>query len=88
MGDILSVYKVYPEEIDDIEKIQKSLEKGFGEPFKIAKIELEPIAFGLKVIKLGVIFPDKIDGLLDKLEDSIKAIEGVRDIEIEVSTLI
>jgi elongation factor 1-beta len=88
MGDILSVYKVYPEEIDDIDKIKEGLEKGFGEPFKIAKIEIEPIAFGLKVIKLGVIFPDKIDGLLDRLEDSIKAINGVRDIEIEVSTLI
>lgn len=88
MGDILSVYKVYPEEVEDIEKIQASLEKGFGEPFKIAKIETVPIAFGLKVIKLGVVFPDKVDGLLDKLEDSIKAIPGVKDIEIEVSTLL
>lgn len=88
MGDILSVYKVYPEEIEDIDKIKVSLEKGFGAPFKVAKIEIEPIAFGLKVIKLGVVFPDKIDGLLDKLEDAIKAIDGVRDIEIEVSTLL
>ncbi|MDD4049907.1 MAG: elongation factor 1-beta [Candidatus ainarchaeum sp.] len=88
MGDILSVYKVYPEEIEDIDKVKESLEKGFGDPFKVAKIEVEPIAFGLKVIKLGVVFPDKIDGLLDKLEDAIKAIEGVRDIEIEVSTLL
>lgn len=88
MGDILSVYKVYPEEIEDIDKIKLALDKGFGEPFKIAKIEIEPIAFGLKVIKLGVVFPDKIDGLLDKLEDSIKKIDGVRDIEIEVSTLL
>jgi elongation factor 1-beta len=88
MGNILSVYKVYPEEIDDIDKIKEGLLKGFGDPFKIAKIEIEPIAFGLKVIKLGVIFPDKIDGLLERLEDSIKAIDGVRDIEIEVSTLI
>lgn len=88
MGDILSVYKVYPEEIDDVENIQKEFEKGFGEPFKIAKNETEPIAFGLKVIRLGVIFPDKVDGLLDKLETKIKNTKGVRDIEIEVSTLI
>jgi elongation factor 1-beta len=88
MGDILSVYKVYPEEIEDIDKIELSLKNGFKEPFKIVKIELEPIAFGLKVIKLGVVFPDKIDGLLDKLEDMIKAIPGVKDIEIEVSTLL
>ncbi len=88
MGDILSVYKVYPEEIEDIDKIKVSLEKGFCAPFKVAKIEIEPIAFGLKVIKLVVVFPDKIDGLLDKLEDAIKAIDGVRDIEIEVSTLL
>lgn len=88
MGDILSVYKVYPEEIDDVDKIKENFEKGFGEPFKVAKLEIEPIAFGLKVVKLGVIFPDKVDGLLDKLEDAIKNTPGVRDIEIEVSTLI
>jgi elongation factor 1-beta len=88
MGDILSVYKVYPEEIEDIDKIKVSLEKGFGDPFKIVKQEIEPIAFGLKIIKLGVVFPDKIDGLLDKLESAIKDIDGVRDIEIEVSTLL
>jgi len=88
MGDILSVYKVYPEDLEDLEKVKSALEKGFGEPFKVAKIEVEPIAFGLKVIKVGYVFPDKVDGLLDRLEDSIKAIDGVKDIEIEVSTLL
>ena len=88
MGDILSVYKVYPEEIEDIDKIELSLKNGFKEPFKIVKIELEPIAFGLKILRVAVIFPDKIDGLLDKIETILKNIPGVNELEIEVSTLL
>ena len=88
MGDIMSIYKLYPKDIEDIEKIKESLASGLGEPFKIADIKEEPIAFGLKILKVAIIFPDKVDGLLDKLEKTLKKIPGVSELEIEVSTLI
>ena len=88
VGDILSVYKIYPEEIEDIDKIKAKLEEGLGEPFKIAEIKEEPIAFGLRLLRVAIIFPDKVDGLLDKVEELLKNIPGVNELEIEASTLI
>ncbi len=84
----MSVYKVYPKEIEDITRIKAKLEEGLEEPFKIAEIREEPIAFGLKILRVAVIFPDKIDGLLDKIETILKNIPGVNELEIEVSTLL
>ncbi len=86
----MSVYKIYPEDPEDIERIVESLKKEFPEPFKVQTndIRIEPIAFGLSLIRVGVVFPDKIDGLLDKLEEILKEIPGVRELEVEVSTLI
>jgi translation elongation factor EF-1beta len=90
MGYIMSIYKIYPEDPEDIEKIVEVLKKGLPEPFRVqtGDIRVEPIAFGLSLIRIGVVFPDKIDGLLDKLEGLLKEIPGVRELETEGSTLI
>jgi elongation factor 1-beta len=88
MGSIMSVYKVYPKEVEDVDKIKVKLEVGLEEPFKVAEIKEEPIAFGLKILKVAIIFPDKVDGLLDKLEFLLKEIPGVSELEIEATTLI
>jgi translation elongation factor aEF-1 beta len=88
MGDIMSIYKIYPEDIENIKVIKEKLDKGLEDPFKLAEIKEVPVAFGLVILRVAIIFPDKIDGLLDKLENNLKNIEGVKDIEVEVSTLI
>ncbi len=90
MGYIMSIYKIYPEEPEDIDKIVEVLKAGFTEPFRVQTndIRIEPIAFGLSLIRVGIVFPDKIDGLLDKLEELLKAIPGIRELEVEGSTLI
>jgi elongation factor 1-beta len=42
---------------------------------------MEPIAFGLKAI-VGDFLLDDAEGQMDKLEESIKSIEGVGEIEV------
>ncbi|MDD3245068.1 MAG: elongation factor 1-beta [Candidatus ainarchaeum sp.] len=88
MGDILTVYKLYPEEIEDSDKILEAIKTTVPEDFKLNSMELEPIAFGLKIVKVSFIFPDKIGGLLEKLEEYLKSIPGVNEIEPASTTLI
>lgn len=89
MGDILTVYKLFPEEIEDTERIENYLKANSpGEEFKLNTITLEPIGFGLSVVMVSYIFSDKIDGLLDKMEGFLKAIPGVNEIEAISTTLI
>jgi elongation factor 1-beta len=42
---------------------------------------MEPIAFGLKAI-IGDFLLDDSEGQMDKLEESIKSVEGVGQIEV------
>ena len=89
MGDILTVYKLFPEEIEDTERIENYLKANYpGEEFTLNTITLEPIGFGLSVVMVSYIFSDKIDGLLDKMEGFLKAIPGVNEIEAISTTLI
>jgi elongation factor 1-beta len=88
MGDILTVYSVYPEGIDEINKVQEAIKNNLPKEFKLNSIELEPIAFGLQLVKASFIFPDKISGLSDKLENFLKGIDGVSEIEVAMQTLI
>ncbi len=88
MGDILTVYKIYPEDIEDTDKIAKNIKENLPEDFKLNTIELEPVAFGLKVVKASFVFPDKISGLSDKLEGFLKSMEEVSEIEVFSQTLI
>jgi len=88
MGDILSIYKLYPEEVEDIERIKQKLSEGLEDPIKVAEVKEEPIAFGLVILKVAIVFPEKIEGLLDKAESMLKNIPGVNEIEIEASTLV
>jgi translation elongation factor aEF-1 beta len=88
MGEVMLVYKIYPKEIEDVGKIQDKIKEGLPEDFKLNTLELEPVAFGLKVVKASFIFPDKVSGLSDKLENFLKNIEYVSEIEVTAQTLI
>jgi translation elongation factor EF-1beta len=88
MGDVLTVYKIYPEEVEDSDRIVDALKSNVPEEFKLNSVELEPIAFGLKIVKASFIFPDKIGGLLEKLEEFLKSVPGVNEIEPASTTLI
>ncbi len=89
MGDILTVYKLFPVEIEDTEKISEYIKNNSpGEEFRLNTVDLEPIGFGLSVVKASYVFSDKVDGLLDKIENYLRAIPGVNEIEVIATTLI
>ena len=60
-----------------IEVIKDSLPKGM----EMKSSNLEPIAFGLKAIVADFLLDDA-EGQMDKLEESIKGVEGVGEIEV------
>jgi elongation factor 1-beta len=65
----------------DLEKIKAEISKRI----KIQDSKIEPIAFGLKSLKILVIVPDKETG---DIENKIKEVRGVSDVETESITLV
>lgn len=64
----------------DLEKVKAEIAK----KIKIQDAKIEPIAFGLKALKILVIVPDG----QQNVEEEIRKIEGVGEVEIESTTLL
>ena len=77
------VYKIYPEEGKNINELMDELKKNE----RIKSIKKEPIAFGLEVIKIGVIMDDKKDQP-EQIEQEIRKTAGIKEMESEDITLI
>jgi elongation factor 1-beta len=60
-----------------VESIKKSVPTGM----EMKSSSMEPIAFGLKAL-VGDFLLDDAEGQMDKLEESIKSVEGVGEIEV------
>jgi elongation factor 1-beta len=82
MGNVAVELKIMPESPDvDMEKIKLEISK----KIKLQDSKIEPIAFGLKALKILVIVPDKETG---DLENKLKSIKGISEVETESATLV
>ena len=82
MGNVAVELKIMPESPGtDIESIKKEISK----IMKIQDSKIEPIAFGLKALKILVI---TTDSGAENIEKEIKLIKGVSAVEVESATLL
>jgi elongation factor 1-beta len=85
MGNALVIFKISadPENISAVEAKLKDVTVG-----KFQESRREPIGFGIEIIKVGYVVPDKTDGVMPALEEAVKSIEGINEAEVETVTLI
>jgi elongation factor 1-beta len=75
------VFKIFPEGVEvNLNKLKKRIQSSLPTNVSIHKFEEEPIAFGLVAIIAYVLLPEE-NGKIDLVEDSIKAVKGVSEIE-------
>jgi len=74
MAKVLIVCRIFPKGLD-VSKVKKDI----NEKFKPEKIEEEPIAFGLKALKVYKIVEEEVGS---KFEDELKKIDGVSQVEV------
>ena len=75
MGKVIIIFKILPENPDNFNAIKAAI----GE-LNPERIEEEPIAFGLKSLKVIFLIPDA-GGEQDKLENRLNAISGIGSVE-------
>ncbi|MBW2971238.1 elongation factor 1-beta [Candidatus Woesearchaeota archaeon] len=83
MADVIVTLKIMPESPEvNLKAIQISADsaiKAFGG--EVGKVETEPIAFGLKALKI-IFVMDEAKGATDPLEEKISALAGVNSVEV------
>ncbi|MCX8174769.1 MAG: elongation factor 1-beta [Candidatus Micrarchaeota archaeon] len=78
MGSVAVTFRIMPEEAEGFEQMKREL---FSSA-KPVKTEEKEIAFGLKAIYATFIIPDG-EGGADRLEEKIRAIKGVGQVDVE-----
>ena len=82
MARLVARIKILPAEAEtNLDGVLESLKKSVPEGMEIKAHAKEPIAFGLHAI-VGDFMLDDAEGQMDKLEDAIKGISGVGEIEV------
>jgi len=77
MADVTVDVKISVRDLDKIEQIADKIKT----VARVAKIEFEDVGFGIKVIRAKILVDDKVEGF-DTVEDKIKKIEGVSEIDV------
>ena len=81
MGKIIIVYKIFPAESTvDLEVLKEKITKELADIASIKKFAEEPIAFGLKALKVNMVLPEE-EGIADETEKRMATIEGVGQIQ-------
>jgi translation elongation factor EF-1beta len=82
MGRVAVLYKVFPKE-NELETALANIKK----KLKPASIETQELAFGIKVIRVLFTFNDS-DASSSRIEEQLKSIEGVSEVEVEEESLV
>lgn len=87
MGDVLIVFKIYPNEPEDLEKIKENVGRVLPRKAELVEVREEPIGFGFSALLVGVKVPDE-GGIQEEVEKALSSLEGVDTVEVERATLI
>lgn len=82
MARLVVRIRILPAEAEsNLEEVVEIMRKSVPEGMELKSSSMEPIAFGLKAI-IGDFLLDDAEGQMDKLEEAIKRVQGVGEIEV------
>lgn len=82
MARLVARIRILPAEAEsNLDSVVQSIKSSIPQGMEMKGHALEPIAFGLKAV-VGDFLLEDAEGQMDKLEDMIKNVEGVGEIEV------
>jgi len=82
MARLVARIRILPADAEsNLDGVVRSLKSSMPEGMEMKGHAMEPIAFGLNAI-VGDFLLDDAEGQMDRLEESIKGVEGVGQIEV------
>ncbi len=86
MGKVAVTFRIMPEGVEvDLDAVQSHVRSSLRE--KLKKLEVKPVAFGLKAIE-AIVVVDDASGEMERVEAALGAIPGVGGVETTEVTLL
>lgn len=89
MGQIVAGYDLMPESTEiDLKKIVALLPSVVPAGVKVIESKILPVAFGLMKINAGFVIDDVDEAIGSKLENALRGISGIENVECTSSTVL
>jgi elongation factor 1-beta len=83
-AEVALVYRVLPESVEvDVEKLKNAVINKLSPRYKVDKVEVEEIGFGIKALRFYVRMPESEEYSSDEVEELLQSVEGVGGFELE-----
>ena len=83
MARVLAVIKIFPNDANvDLNALKARIQSSLPAGSTIQKFDEEPVAFGLVALVAYVVLPQDAAGQMDQVEESIRSVEQVSQIEV------
>ena len=82
MAKIVVTYKIFPTDITvNFEELKEAISQSLPPNAEVYGYGVEPVAFGLNALIAHIIVPEDQTGILDQLEEKIRSIPEVSQIQ-------
>lgn len=83
MARILAAIKIFPNDANiDLNALKAKVQSSLPAGSTVQKFEEEPVAFGLVALIAYVVIPQDAGGHMDQVEESIRSVDQVSQIEV------
>jgi len=83
-AEVALVYRVLPESVEvDVEKLKNAIINKLSPRYKVDKVEVEEIGFGIKALRFYVRMLESEEYSSDEVEELLRSVEGVGGFELE-----
>ncbi|MEM1733834.1 MAG: elongation factor 1-beta [Pyrobaculum sp.] len=83
-AEIALVYRVLPDSVEiDIDKLKEAVVSKLTPKYKVDKVEVEEIGFGIKALRFFIRMPESDEYSSDEVEEILSSVEGVGGFELE-----
>ncbi|TMI18917.1 elongation factor 1-beta [Candidatus Bathyarchaeota archaeon] len=86
MARVMVSLKIFPSDIiADMNGLKQAITRSLEGIATIYKFDEEPVAFGLVALVVHIMMPEEASGVMDEVEQRLKSINGIGEVEVLVS---
>lgn len=87
MADVISVIKIYPKDVEtDLSVLVSRIASKLPQRYRLLRHETEDLAYGYKILRIFVVFPEETEGGTEEIENLLRQIDEINEVEVELVT--